>query len=386
METPDCRDLHFTFSTTASNRVADHPPPDLFTSPEAIDAFLQQPVAYRNVSGTFVLYGQLCRPSHRASASSQTRLQLLVHGSTYNHKYWSSLQEPSEVVNTRESESYERLSWIHAATRRGYWTLAVDRLGQGRSSRPDPVTVVQAPLQTQLLHLLAQKIRKDDILNIGFSQQQHEGKLVYVGHSYGSGLGVHLAAEHPGDFDGYILTGIAAVRENANPRPGSFLARWAPAAQAFPDRFPASLPSGYLVSTNKSGRRGLYWGAPGDFDAALLERDWASQGTNPLGEVLTVGDYLAALPGVDFDKPVLVADGSADAIFCSDLGSRDLSPANCSLGDEGEIGRTRGWFPGVPPQFLATYRQPHSGHDHILHETGHQLIAYAHDWLESTGL
>ncbi|KAI3319017.1 alpha/beta-hydrolase [Xylariaceae sp. AK1471] len=381
--TPQCHDVHFTFSTTAANRVANNPPRDLFSDPEAINAFLGQPVAYQNVSGTFTLYGQVCRPLNKEAAASRTpKLQLLVHGSTYNHTYWSSLQDPSD-------SAYNELSWIHTATRLGYWTLAIDRLGQGRSSKPDPVTVVQDPLQTQLLHLLARRIRDDDVLGIGFSTKRSGGgggggKLIYVGHSFGSGLGVHLAAAHPGDFDGLVLTGIATVR--GNPQPGSFLARWAPAAQAFPERFPSDLPGGYLVSTNKTGREGLYWGAHADFDAALFERDWAGQGTHPLGEVFTVAEYLAALPGPAFDKPVLVADGSADAIFCSDLGSRDLGPVGCRPGDDGEIGKTREWFSGVPRELFATYLQPDSGHDHILHKTGNQLISHAHDWLASVGL
>ncbi|GAW24140.1 hypothetical protein ANO14919_137210 [Xylariales sp. No.14919] len=392
--TPRCDDVHFTLSATAANRVAANPPKDLISDPEAIDAFFRQPVAYRNVSGTFTLHAQLCRPVPRPRPRTP-KLQLLVHGSTYNHTYWSSLQEPS-----RPPSDHEALSWVGAATRRGYWTLAVDRLGQGRSSKPDPVALVQDPLQTQLLHLLARRIRDDDVLGIGFpsprqegkgKQQQQQlndddggpGKLIYVGHSFGSGLGVHLAAAHPDDFDGLVLTGIATVR--GNPQPGSLLARWAPAAQAFPDRFPVNLPPGYLVSTNKTGRRALYWGAPSGFDDGLFERDWAGQGTNPLGEVLTTGEYLAGLP-TEFTKPVLIADGAEDAIFCSELGSRALGPARCAVGGEGEIGKTRDWFPAVPRDLFATYLQPDAGHDHVLHKTGDQLIRYAHDWMASVGL
>jgi pimeloyl-ACP methyl ester carboxylesterase len=367
--------VHFTFSITAANRVANNPPSDLFSDAEAINAFLGQPVAYQNVSGTFGIYGQFCRPVHKAASPGARKLQLLVHGSTYNHTYWSALQEPP-------ASAHSELSWIDAATRLGYWTLAIDRLGQGYSSKPDPVTVVQDPVQTQLLHLLARRIRDDDVLGIGFSDQR--SKLIYVGHSFGSGLGVHLAAAHPGDFDGLVLTGIATVR--GNPQPGSLLARWAPAAQAFPNRFPPDLPGGYLVSTNKTGREALYWGARADFDAALFERDWVGQGTHPLGEVLTVAEYLADLPGPRFDKPVFVADGSEDAVFCSDLGSRALGPVGCRAGDDGEVGKTREWFPGVPGELFAAYLQPSAAHDHILHKTGNQLISHAHDWLASVDL
>ncbi|KAI0189604.1 Alpha/Beta hydrolase protein [Xylaria flabelliformis] len=381
---PHCSDVHFQFTTTAANRVADNAPKDLFSDPEAIDAFLGQPVAYRNVSGTFAIYGQLCRPMHH---SRIPKLQLLVHGSTYNHTYWSSLQEPSGSTWASSPPDHEELSWIHTATRLGYWTLAIDRLGQGLSSRPDPVTVVQSPLQMQLIHLIAREIRDRDLLGIqsargGRNDGVDKLKLIYVGHSFGSGLGVNLAAAHPEDFDALILTGIATVR--GNPQPGSFLARWAPAAQSAP-RFPRDTPAGYLVSTNKTGREALYWGSRSDFDAEMFERDWAGQGTHPLGEVLTTAEYLVDLPEA-FNKPVLVADGIEDAIFCSDFGSRALGPVRCRAGEHGEIGKTRDWFPGVSDELFATYLQPDAGHDHILHKTGDQLIDYAHNWLASIGL
>ncbi|GAP85211.1 putative alpha beta-hydrolase protein [Rosellinia necatrix] len=422
---PRCDDLFFTFTTTAANRVARDPPGDLFSDAAAIGAFLGQPVAYQEVSGTFTLYGQLCRPRGvAAGAGAAPKVQLLVHGSTYNHTYWSSLREPSDFLpgndDDEDDDEEEKLSWVHAATRLGYWTLAIDRLGQGRSSTPDPVNVVQSPLQAHLLHLLVRRIRDDDVLGIGFSSssssssspsspptRRHSsddddndddrgsgsggggggggGKLIYVGHSFGSGLGVQLASAHPDDVDGLVLTGLAAVR--GDPGPGSALARWGPAAAAFPGRFPAGLDAGYLASTNESGRAGLYWGAPGTFPPSLRHRDWAGQGTQPLGEALTVAEYLAGPPpSARFRRPVLVAAGARDAIFCSDLGSRDLGPAWCAAGDDGEVGRTRAWFPGVPGALFAAYLQPRAGHSHLLHKTGDRFIRHAHDWMASVGL
>ncbi|KAI0443055.1 hypothetical protein F4803DRAFT_516678 [Xylaria telfairii] len=238
--TTRCSDVHFTFTTAAANRVANNPPKDLFSDPGAIHAFLRQPVAYHTVTGTFAIYGQLCHPVHRPQTP---KLQLLVHGPTHNHTDW---------------------------------TLAIDRLGQGLSSRPDPVIMVQDPLQTQLLHLMAREIRDHGLLRIrsGCAEGVDGLKLIYVGHSFGSGLGVHLAAAHPDDFDALVLTGIATGR--GNPQPGSLLARWGPASQT---GFPPDTPAGYLVSANKTGREALYWSARTDFDADMFERDWAGQGT-----------------------------------------------------------------------------------------------------------
>ncbi|KAI0394464.1 alpha/beta-hydrolase [Xylariaceae sp. FL0594] len=450
---PRCRDMHFTFSTAAPNRVAKNPPEDLYSDVEVINAFLQQPVSYVTVSGRFTLFGQLCSPNSKAEPGWQwqwqwqwherhehenkdePKLQLLVHGSTYNHTYWSSLREPSkpdfewngtdadpdldELPGQEEGEGDLSLSWVHAATGRGYHTLAIDRLGQGGSSRPDPVGVVQDLLQTQLLHLLARRIRDEDVLGLGFrpalagdvdrvseygggevdkgeeiqkERGRGRGKLIYVGHSFGSGLGVHLSSSHPDDVDAMLLTGIAVLRPGANPQPGSNLARWAPAAEAFPDRFPRDLQRAYLVSTNKTGRKGLYWSVEGEeFSSEMFERDWRGQGTNPLGEVLTVAEYLTSLPADPrlrlFDRPVLVSDGDADAIVCSDLGSRDLGPVKCGDGARDEIAATRAWFPAaVEKGLFETYRQPRAAHDHLLHKTGYLLIERAHEWLEGLGL
>jgi pimeloyl-ACP methyl ester carboxylesterase len=103
----------------------------------------------------------------------------LVHGMTYNSTLWSGLGF---------SDHY---SWVNHATRRGYPTLAIDRLGHGDSpARPDPVSIIQFALETEIIHQLLSKLRASE-LGRSFS------KIVYVGHSYGSLLGNSIARIYP---------------------------------------------------------------------------------------------------------------------------------------------------------------------------------------------
>lgn len=84
----------------------------------------------------------------------------------------------------------------------GYPTLAIDRLGAGLSDHPDPITEVQANLQTNIHHEIVQMARAGTIpnTNTAFS------KIIYVGGSYGSILGNQQAIQYPDDLDALLLT------------------------------------------------------------------------------------------------------------------------------------------------------------------------------------
>jgi hypothetical protein len=53
-------------------------------------------------------------------------LQILVHGATYDHRYWDWPLDP------------EQYSYVEWATERGYATLAIDRVGCGAGQLPGP--------------------------------------------------------------------------------------------------------------------------------------------------------------------------------------------------------------------------------------------------------
>lgn len=93
----------------------------------------------------------------------------------------------------------DRYSWVAAASKAGYPTLAIDRLGNGDSDHPDPILAVQFvtspvdktqlttnryPVEVETIHQIIVKLRAGTLpppLN-----GRKFTKVIYVGHSYGS--------------------------------------------------------------------------------------------------------------------------------------------------------------------------------------------------------
>lgn len=80
--------------------------------------------------------------------------------------------------------------------------LAIDNLGAGDSSRPDPVVFTQQPLQTEIVHQITQMLRAGSI-----SFAPKASKVIFVGHSLASVIGNGIASHYPKDFDALVLTG-----------------------------------------------------------------------------------------------------------------------------------------------------------------------------------
>ena len=140
------------------------------------------------VSGTFNIYAELCFPADPVSAKNVTTLQVMTHGGVLDHTYWSI------------APGY---SYVDVAVTAGYATLSYDRLGTGLSDHPDPLQIVQLPLQIEIAHALVQKARSSGICGHSFS------KVVGVGHSLGSAITQGVAAKYPRDFDALILQGTS---------------------------------------------------------------------------------------------------------------------------------------------------------------------------------
>lgn len=124
------------------------------------------------------LEGTYCKPS--AGVRDRKTIQLLVHGISYSRSVWDGMSY---------SDVYD---WHLSATAAGYHTIAINRLGHGHNPRhPDPIGVVQGPLHIEMLHNLIAILREGSMYIPSFP------RVVYVGHSYGSTLGNHLAAVYP---------------------------------------------------------------------------------------------------------------------------------------------------------------------------------------------
>lgn len=140
------------------------------------------------VSGTYGIYTEVCFPANPVAAEKVATLQVLTHGGTLDHTYWDI------------APGY---SYVDAAVAAGYATLSYDRLGTGRSDHPDPVQIVQLPIQIEIVHALVQKARRGEIGGRSFD------KVVGVGHSLGSGVTQGVAAKYIEDFNALILQGTS---------------------------------------------------------------------------------------------------------------------------------------------------------------------------------
>ena len=142
------------------------------------------------VQSTYSIYSRLCLPSNPTAARNVKTIQFLTHGGTLDYTYWDI------------ASGY---SYVDAAAAAGYATFSYDRLGTGLSDHPDPVQVVQLPIQIEIAHLLVQKLRNGQLGSRAFEN------IVGVGHSLGSALTQGVAAKYPVDFDALILQGISTL-------------------------------------------------------------------------------------------------------------------------------------------------------------------------------
>ena len=140
------------------------------------------------VAGSYGIYSKLCLPADPALANKVKTLQFLTHGGTLDHTYWDITPD---------------YSYLDAAATAGYATLLYDRLGTGLSDHPDPVQIVQLPIQIEIAHVMVQKLRNGGIGGRSFAN------VVGVGHSLGSALTQSVAAKYPKDFDALILQGTS---------------------------------------------------------------------------------------------------------------------------------------------------------------------------------
>ena len=101
------------------------------------------------VSDTFDISVQLCVPPN---GMKNIHLQIASHGFAFDKRYWDAAVNPSEY------------SYVDATLAAGYSILTYDRLGTGLSDKPDGDTIVQAPLELEILPGFTQMARSGDLL------------------------------------------------------------------------------------------------------------------------------------------------------------------------------------------------------------------------------
>ena len=178
------------------------------------------------IKNTFDIYGKLCFPSNPGAAKAVSTVQFLTHGDTLDSSYWDI------------APGY---SYFDAAVAAGYATFSYDRIGVGKSEHPDPLQVVQGPLQVEIAHALIVRLRQAQICSYNFKS------VIGVGHSAGSTVTQGVTTKYPQDFDAIILTSTSTSVAYVNTALASYDLT---IANLDPSRKFASLPNGYLVQPN----------------------------------------------------------------------------------------------------------------------------------------
>ncbi|ROP42212.1 alpha/beta hydrolase [Saccharothrix texasensis] len=264
------------------------------------------------------VYGRLCVPE------GATTLQVLVPGGTYNSAYWDIGYSP------------ENLSYRQAMNRAGIATVAVDRLGSGRSSKPLSV-LLGLSTQAKAVHAVIQSLRP------------RFERVVLVGHSIGSAVATTEAVTYR-DVDGVVLTGLS---HQIN-LPG--------AVPVFTTLIPTTLDPrtvgrgldlGYL--TTIAGSRYSSFHSPGVAERGALDFDEATKDVvTPLETVSTV--LISELLPLSrrITVPVMVVMGGRDGNFCGPPLGADCSSSEALRLSEGRF--------YAPEARLNAYVVPGYGH------------------------
>ena len=339
----NCKNMTFQVQATAVNKVIPSPAASTLSTQDGVNAFyaslpgLLTAATNQTRGGTYELAAVYCEPyphkKHHNKHHSPP-LQILLHGSTYTKEYWDRGSWGS---------GDPKYSWTKAMNRNGYATLAVDKLGNGASSHPDPIYDVQLPLQMETIHTLITHLKTGLNTSIPIPST-----LILVAHSSGSILAASLAQTYPHDIDVLILTGYPAGGSNNKGGIPSY--HLLPAALSAPSRFPLDLNPGYLLMNSGINRTSAFY-YKGHYDPEIPRLDYLTEGPQPIGEGLNLGP--ATQPA--FKGKVLVVTGQKDPAICG------FTPVEVCAYNESRVR-------GVGEAFSGN-----SGFDFYMPDTGHDL-------------
>lgn len=238
---------------------------------------------------TFQVIGTLCSQGPTAGKT----VQLLLHGSTYARYYWDF---------PYQSEHY---SYVRSATKRGYATFNLDRIGNGASDHPDG-NLVDIDANAYVVHQVVQALRAGQVASTSFA------KVIVVGHSMGSLTTINYAGSFPGEADGIILTGFLHDVNfdfvNSVLMPSLYPATLDP-------KFAGQFPNFDYLTSVPGSRGGAFYYLP-NVDPQVLSLDESLKQTTTIGE-LTTGPAITFDPiSFQIEGPVQVVIGEFDSIFC----------------------------------------------------------------------
>ena len=317
------------------------------------------------LAGPQAVHVKLCLPDPPDDQPDQpppSTVQVLIHGITYDHRYWN-IADPDDPDGNR-------YSWEHAAAQAGYATLAIDRIGNGQSTHP-PSVLVDITTNAHVVEQLVTRLRAGEIDGpdgpVAFED------VVLVGHSYGSMTSWFAASGNP-EVAGLVVTG-------ATHRPQEVHAALAIETGHYPAILDAQFAgSGLdpLYVTTLPGQRYDQFYAPGtDVDMRIVERDEATKGT--FSQMELANYPIVFRTPLDIRVPTFYLIGDLDGIFCTQQ-PLDLA-ADCSTA-ESVLDVERPWLgPGVPA--LAAHVTATAGHDLNAFRSSQESFDAAMGWLST---
>jgi pimeloyl-ACP methyl ester carboxylesterase len=282
------------------------------------------------------LFGALCLPSPSARPATA---QLLVHGGTYNHQYWDWPVRP------------EQYSYVRRALAAGHAVMNVDRLGNGRSTRP-PSALVTLEKGAAALHDAVTGLRSGTIA--GFPIRN----VVLVGHSVGTIVGWVEASTYQ-DVTAVVATGMTHHLKRTAVGTISqvfYPARFDPAYRD------STLDPGYL--TTKPGTRGGFFYSSRDAEADVIAFDEQTKDTLAEAEAreslsLILSPPPQTAPSRGIAVPTLIVIGADDRPFCG-------APDGLDCHDPAAVLRAEAPYYSPLAQ-LEVVTIPHNGHNLQLH-------------------
>jgi pimeloyl-ACP methyl ester carboxylesterase len=308
----------------------------------------QQTTVPVNLSATdptvYHVAGWLCADGSPVGKTAQ----VLVHGLTYDHRYWDW------------PGSTQKYSYTRSATDAGYATFAFDRIGDGASDHPTDGSSVTDTVGGYVLHQVIQDLRAGTLGGTTFA------RVVAVGHSFGSAVVVDEAVTYQ-DVNGLILTGFAhGFTPNAFAALGSAFYP-APLDPAFAN---SGLNNTYL--TTVPGARTQLFFNPADTSPDVISTDESLKQTATLGELNSVQDPVS-LDTTQVTVPILIADGQDDLLICQPSAGLPCTDSATLLNREAAN--------YTPQSCLEAFVLPDSGHDINLHDNAHLWFEYANSWV-----
>ncbi|RZS36554.1 pimeloyl-ACP methyl ester carboxylesterase [Herbihabitans rhizosphaerae] len=280
------------------------------------------------------IHGELC---FRGRLTADTPIQILLHGGTYDRAYWDWPYEP------------RRYSYVENATRRGFATLNLDRLGYGGSDHPDPTTL-DFTAGADAVHQVIDEVR-GGALGPSFTT------VVLNGHSMGGIVALNAAAR--GGADAVIVSGIPRNPETrGNTASTDPLFPFYPAEQD-PKFAGNGWAPGYL--TTRPGTRMDAFHYPGTYEPAIARLEESLKDTLTVAELCSLRPCGSAPPRQQATAPatvpVLHVLGRNDMMFCRTTGDCATDPG---AGDTEHLidgsGHSINLSRGAPEFYRLTFR------------------------------